>query len=991
MDLHGESGLQVWSDKATALAVTVKVLHRPGREHRIRVIGTKKRVIGYWQGRKDRPAARLEYSMADSVLAARVPHAADPVQPLVERFEAWRVVLVDMRTHFERLSSAEKAHGKELLKLADSVSQPFSSYGDFARDGSVEAIGSVLRSESDGRVAHSDRIVEALDDVIVPELHRAEESLKAKIQELSALSKDFKNNLGGDLESSKSAILSLQEAIAEWESNSGTVPLKSDPFLVDLHARKALRHSLGEEQYLHDSQLNLQQSAKALEDAVVDTIKQTLARYGESVSREASELAAMSQRIGSGIGAGQLDQEWAGFAQRQAAAGLFLPAGSKARTLESQTWQGKDHPATTPVWDRWLEKKSGRLSGYTTAFYIISPSRYMHEFKSNDLREDTDSSFSLYLPDCSIVSVSKEKEKSQKLVLRGKQVGGLHAEHDLTFRARDRADLMSFYAILGRAADKTFTISRQSAAVPLATGHALPEAPSEIDADDETPFKGPETMPVARPAVQRLPTGTLQTFPTAYSAAAAVLSQPTEQSSATGGVSTNGRRATSTYGSTLRSAGPLTDVDRDDHLKQAQEHSAAAGFMNQRILDPNQDLPYDREHGTASTLPGDEDFKPVPYDTSRRSSLADVQAKPKRQSSLLFKSMPGSPSSKAAKPAVKPPSRKATVTYGDPVLLPASPQIVEEVTESETIDNRFVSPWIPRPGEGTTGKLPASHFGSADAPAPDGVVVTRKMSLASQAHGNHVSSAAGRAPSRKMSLSDQIMGAAPLDPSRRDSVQQDLEPNATARHGVHSDHVSPYPAAERYRIGQSASRQGTIDNTVPDTSLAAFDVAPHMRIGTQSHDDRYKVGSRRGSRSASGVSTPLEGGLGGHTSLDASASEVLASRLAQQAATDRTRRRPPSRSGSLDLGDGASSPGPAFKIGEGRQFRRPPSRGSSLSISNTPGGGGQDGANVLTAISESFERDLAAAKGNQPGDRHIPGEYPQTPAGGLEDASKIVK
>ena len=916
-------------------------------------------------------------------------------------FTAWRTVINDTISYFDRLSAAEKLHNKELIKLADSINQPFSSYHDFASDGSVEAVGSVLKGEIDGRVTHSDKIVDALDGTIIPELHDSEDALRLKIEELSGLSKEFKNSLGSDLEKSKSAILALQESIAEWESNAGTVDLKHDPFLVDLHARKALRHSLSEEQYLHDSQLNLQESAKSLEKTVVDAIKRALEQYNQSVSREAAELAGMAQRIDASIHQGQLEREWPGFAQRQTANGQFLPLGSKSRTIESQTWQGKDHPSTTPLWDRWLENKTGRLGGYSTAFYIVSPSRFLHEFKSNDLREYTEPSFSLYLPDCSIVSVSKEKDSSHKLVLRGKQVGGLHTEHDLTFRAKNRVDLMSFYTIVGRAADKTFTMSPKSVTAPLSAGHAFPEAPTEVDADDSTPFKGPESLPPPpRPTTQRAPTGTIPTFSTAYGAAVAVLgNQPGQAASPAEAEAVCGsrRRATSTYGTNLRSTGPSSDFDRTDHIKQAQEHSAAAGFMSERILDPNQDLPYDREHGTSSTLPGDGDFQPVAYDTSRRSSLADVHTKPKRQSSLAFKQMPGSPSSQPGRSAVKPPSRKATVTYGEPHVLPASPKIEEEaVSEPQALDNRFVSPWIPRPGEGTTGKLPASHFGTQTVQASEdaSTVIVRKPSLASQSHGNHKSTGAGRAPSRQMSLSDQIMGAAPLTgPTRRDSVQQDLEPDSIARHGTHADHTSPYPAAERYRISQTPSRQGTVDASLEDNSLAAFDVAPHMRIGTQTHEDRYKVNSqsRRGSRSASGISTPLDGGLGGHTPLDATASDVLASRLAQQVSGDRTnRRKPPSRSGSLDLGDGTTpSPQlPGFKINEQRQFRKPPSRGSSLSISQTPTGDG--GPSVLAAISESFERDLAAAKGNQPGDRHVPGEFPETPAAAADDSSKIV-
>ncbi|BFZ56356.1 phosphatidylinositol 4,5-bisphosphate-binding protein [Savitreella phatthalungensis] len=929
--------------------------------------------------------------MTDSILSTDLPYAADPIAPVQDRFSAWQGVIDQLITYFDSLSKAEAQHNKELVKVSEAIPEPFSTHPHFDRrnsgGSSVDGVGQLLKQEMRGRLIHSDQILRTLNEQIIPHLTESRKSLNSRIKDISGMSGDFQNSLSDDLPRSKAAIINLQSAIADWESNSGKVDVAKDPFLVDLDTRKILRKQLAEEQYLRGSLTNLQRSAQFLEQEVVTVVRRALQQYNELVSREAAELAGMSHTIDQGIEHGQLNSEWQLFAQQQTRDGLFLAPTSQARALESQTYAGKNHPSTTPVFDAWLERKSGRLSGYSTAFYIVTPSRFLHEFKSNDLRTDSEPTFSLYLPDCSIVSVSKDSDKSHKLILRGKQTGGIHQSHDWTFRAKNRADVVSFYTMIGRAADLTFTMSRASVgAAAVGVPASTHEASFVEDADDNVPFRGPETLPSNQTAVAREPAGQVPAL--AYASPLAAARVVLDESAPSGDVSNRDgvpRKATSTYGDTnvaLAHAG-IVNAPATDAAAPAGRQSSGSGFISERILDDNSDLPYDREHGTASTLPKDKGFIPVHYDAGRRSSLADIKVAPKRQSSLAFRPIEAmSPTGTDNAAAVsnqgsKPPSRKATVSYGEPIhSVPAAVTSTAEETSEQAVDNRDVSPWFPRPGEGTSGRISGSTATPVTAVAQTGpqVATIRKPSLASEQalHQYHKESLA-RGPTRKMSLSEQILAGPGL--AAQDSRHQEFEPlgDASPQDG--------HAAAARYRVSQPPSRQASID-VIADQSLAAHDAAPHMRIGTQTKEDRYKVGSRRGSRSNSGVATPLEGALGG-SSLETTSTEAIAARLAQSSGKPR---RTPSRSGSLDLGDGSAATGtagassgnasPGFKINEARTFRKPPSRGSSLSMGG-PTGQTADG-NVLTSISEAFERDLAAAKGNQAGDTHIPGEFPRT-------------
>lgn len=908
--------------------------------------------------------------------------------------------------------------------MAESVPHPFSKYDLFEKGGSVQGLGNLLYQQMSGRVSHSDHILQALDTEIIPELEHAEDLLKEKIGQIRGLSGDFDNDLASGLATSQKAVGSLQEAITDWEAKKGAVTHDKDPFVVDLATRKHLRYSISEENYLRETTLNLETSSKELESLVVGAIKRALAKYNDSVSREAAELAVMSQKVEQSILAGHLDTEWNFFVKRQYADGVLIDPSIGPKTLETAGYLGKDHHSTSPICDGWLEKKSKYLNNYSTAFYIISPSRFLHEFRSNDLRVDTEPVFSLYLPDCEIGNTSASTDDVHKFVLKGKQVGsGLHQEHNWTFRAKTRADMLTWYTNIGRASDRAFQFSSapvqtseaadvkglsRNSTINTEVAHAAVTAPVlqlEVDEADRSPFRGPETVIASTPVLQRPAAGRFNTggFASPWSAVAASLhAQPmsTHDSEA-------GRPATTSYGPHSGSVPgtPASYPEHDEHLRQASTHSSAAHFLEREILDDNAYLEYDKVHGTHSTLVGDENFSPACPDisTARSSTSANQGYRPRRSSSLAFQELPGSPAAsqgptqgRRPRPS-KVPSRKATATYGDMSNLPLpSMTEVNEATTPEPKAETYISPYFPAPGAGTTGALPPSQFqfaqkSSAESPTVNVVLPQRSSTLNSGA-STPVLAGQPRAPVRKMSLSDQIMLGGVGDSNGVDNrALRDLEPNPHSTVGTHQDSNSPYPAAQRFRVPRS--RQGSLLHTpeLVAEPLEAYDVAPHMRVGTQSNEARYKVGSRRGSRTASQIATPqesLETGVFNRSALDTLSADTLASKLNQPSSGEKARaRRAPSRGASMDLGDSNTAPSsPAFNVNQRHAFRKPPSRGSSLSLGG-PLGGPSDVHNLLNTISETFEKDLAAAKGNQPGDHHTSGEYPQTPA--TETPSRI--
>ena len=115
-----------------------------------------------------------------------------------------------------------------------------------------------------------------------------------------------------------------------------------------------------------------------------------------------------------------------------------------------------------------LERKSrNKLSwGYTTGYYVITPSKFLHEFKDDDnLRRDPVPELSIFLPDAVIGAPHGEKF-NVKGKDRSGAMGKFAGTSELAFKAHSAAE-----------AEKWFDVIRKVAG---ATGPPVPSPASEI-------------------------------------------------------------------------------------------------------------------------------------------------------------------------------------------------------------------------------------------------------------------------------------------------------------------------------------------------------------------------------------------------------------------------------------------------------------------------------------------------------------------------------
>ena len=147
----------------------------------------------------------------------------------------------------------------------------------------------------------------------------------------------------------------------------------------------------------------------------------------------------------------------------------------------------QDHPSTQPLVAGSLERKSRvALKGYDTGFYVITPSKYLHQFKDDDdQRQDPSPELSLYLPDCTLGGINGEKFSVKgKDASKGKVGSALATSHELSFKAHTTADAERWYAIIKDAASGV--IPNSAAASPVESRNVSGQLPERQAAPAQT-------------------------------------------------------------------------------------------------------------------------------------------------------------------------------------------------------------------------------------------------------------------------------------------------------------------------------------------------------------------------------------------------------------------------------------------------------------------------------------------------------------------------
>ena len=378
---------------------------------------------------------------------------SDTSSILLERLQAYKHACAYLEGYIAATEKAEKAQAKEYEKILKTVSDPLKEGHHFDQKlGGIAGLFESIRSNTQG-IANSHLETEKnLKGSVLPILDRLHSEIKNKTKELSKGAVQGSKDVDKSRNTTQKHIELLGQHTAAFSSSGGKVEAANDPYILQRGVHHRLHRQVLEENNNRHDLLAVQDSFASFEAHVIATFQQALSAFlqytGSQSERQKamySDIVSTSQRI-------PPDFEWKGFVSRNS--NTLIDSSVPQRSVSNISFPNQGHASTQPLIAGSLERKSRAvLKGYSTDYYVITPSKYLHEFKSDDdIKEDPVPELSLYLPDCIIGGINGEKFSLKgKDTSKGKVGSAIAMSHELSFKAHSPADAEKWYAVIREA------------------------------------------------------------------------------------------------------------------------------------------------------------------------------------------------------------------------------------------------------------------------------------------------------------------------------------------------------------------------------------------------------------------------------------------------------------------------------------------------------------------------------------------------------------
>ena len=298
---------------------------------------------------------------------------------------------------------------------------------------------------------------------------------------------------------SQKHIALLGEQTAAFDSHGGKVTAHDDPYVLQRGVYHRLNKQIQEENANRQDMIAVQNSFAQFEAHVINTFQQGMNQFNQVLAHQAEQtrgiygdMAATSSRISP-------DFEWNGFMKRNQH--MLIDPNGPARSIESTSFPNRDHRATQPLIAGSLEKKGKLLGKYDTAYYVITPSKFLHEYKTDDdFAKDPVPENSLYLPDCVVGALDGAKFNVKgKDTSKSSFANKLSMTHEFKFKAHTIQDAEKWYqtiqSVCGQTTDELPESDGMSPTTSAAgSGAAHPGYPQTVEEKEAAQAYGSNTM-----------------------------------------------------------------------------------------------------------------------------------------------------------------------------------------------------------------------------------------------------------------------------------------------------------------------------------------------------------------------------------------------------------------------------------------------------------------------------------------------------------------
>lgn len=373
-----------------------------------------------------------------------------------ERLQAYKHACGYLEDYISSTEKMQHAHGKEYEKVLKTVSHPLKEGHHFDQSlGGIAGMFDNIRSNTQGISNSHYETAKTLKGSVLPIFERLHTEIKHKTKELTKGAGKGAKAVDKARAVSQKHIELLGQHTASFDSTGGHVAGKEDPYILQRQVYHRLNKQVIEENSNRDDMIAVQNSFAQFEAHIIQTFQNGLAQFNQIVSHQAEQTRTM---YGDMLGTTQRippDFEWKGFLHRNSA--ILIDPSAPKRSVENIAFPNQDHRSTQPLIAGSLERKSKMLRKWDASFYVVTPSKFLHEFKTDDdFAKDPSPENSLFLPDCMIGAV-----EGNNFTVRGKDAskGGIGNKLAMTkefaLRAHTPQDAQRWHSIIASVAGQS--------------------------------------------------------------------------------------------------------------------------------------------------------------------------------------------------------------------------------------------------------------------------------------------------------------------------------------------------------------------------------------------------------------------------------------------------------------------------------------------------------------------------------------------------------
>lgn len=444
-------------------------------------------------------------------------HADQPehkeVDILVDRLLEYKSITKGLVAYYEGIAKLETFAAVELQKIGGHLPVPLREGNQFMTEGGWQTVLENTRERTRAISDHHNALAHGITHGTLHDLNKVKDNIKEFIEELSEKPSRLATEVGKSRAESTRIITQLAEAITLSKVNPLDLAANDDPVLLHRQINEQLKSQVKLENLLTMMIIEYQKKCFELEKRINNDIQAAVQEFESSRSIFAKLISQEWQTIHAGVTGIDPELEWKEFSKRS---DHLIPDDFPMRDLDNITFPGNNDETTKPITSGILERKKRFTRHYKEGYYVLTPSGYLHEFKSSDLSKHPQPEVSIFLPNCSLGPPAPADAKTFKWHIEGsKHTGGSQNSGSLTkmrkslyigrkevafsFKCRTHAEMMRWWELMKQTAPHSTAVADKS---PSATPGLLRQTITHDNgssADEEAGGSSEEEEPALSP------------------------------------------------------------------------------------------------------------------------------------------------------------------------------------------------------------------------------------------------------------------------------------------------------------------------------------------------------------------------------------------------------------------------------------------------------------------------------------------------------------